>query len=229
MFLFSKSPVKILWVLLTIAVTALIIFNSRIYFQHGPTPVFLLEKGSLRDWPLWRTAFYFHIVAACLCLAIGPILMVPAFLRFKRLHAAVGYLYINAVLWIAAPTGLMISPFAKGGWIAALGFLVTGVAWWISTWLGYRAIQSDDLASHIAWMVRSYAIALSAVWFRLIHLALAYSGMNALDSYVLSVWLSLAASIWVSEICIYRHFKKKAVGFDLSSISFPYQVKRGVS
>ena len=52
MFLFSKTRLRMLWIVATIWVSALIIVNSAIYFQSGPTPVFLLEKGALRDWPL---------------------------------------------------------------------------------------------------------------------------------------------------------------------------------
>ena len=203
MYLFSNRRFKTLWSLVAILVTALIVTNATIYFRNVPTPNFLLEKGELRYHPLWRTAFYFHIVGACVCLATGPLLMFRRLIQYRRFHAILGYTYLNSVLWVAGPTGLMISIVANGGLISALGFILTGVFWWLSTWLGYRAIKKDRLAQHIAWMVRSYSISLSAVWFRLIQLALSFV-LNDNDSYVASVWLSLLVSVRISESCIAR-------------------------
>lgn len=201
MYLFSNRRLKIAWSLVAISITALILVQATSYFRNVPTPNFLLEKGELRHHPLWRTAFYFHVLAACVCLATGPLLMCTKLIRFRKLHAILGYTYLNAVLWIAAPTGLMISVVAKGGLLSALGFLITGICWWLSTWLGYRAIKQDRLAAHIAWMVRSYSIALSAVWFRVIQHCLSFA-LDDNDGYVASIWLSLLVSVWISESCI---------------------------
>ena len=70
--------------------------------------------------------------------------MVMRLIQTRRFHSFIGYIYLNTVLWIAAPTGLLISSASKGGFWAATGFLITGIYWWISTWLGYQTIQSAD-------------------------------------------------------------------------------------
>lgn len=202
MYLFSRARFPIIWTVVTIWFSALILVNTTVYLRRFPEPVFLIEKGGLADWPLWRTAFQFHVFGACICLATGPLLMIPRLLRVPRLHAIMGYAYFNVVLWIAAPAGLLLAPFAKGGFPSALGFLVTGLAWWLCTWLGYRAIRQRDIASHIRWVVRSYALALSAVAFRIIQYALDVVGLHHSTTYILSVWLSLAVSVWISESCI---------------------------
>lgn len=207
MYLFSKSRLKYVWAMIALWVSWLILVNTSIYFEKGPTPIFLLEKGDLRHWPLWRTAFYIHIASACVCLAVGPLLMVRRLIRVKRFHAMIGYVYLNVVLWLAAPFGLFISFHAKGGPISSLGFVATGVLWWGSSWLGYRTIRKGDLQSHICWMLRSYSIALSAVWFRLVQYGLSLC-VDATVAYVASVWLSLLLSVWFSEACIHRHFRR---------------------
>lgn len=209
MFVFARSRLKVLWIFLTLGVSLMILLSTTVYFQRGPTPVFLLEKGELRFVSFWRVSFYFHVIGSCVCLMMGPILMMPALLRFKRLHAVLGYVYLNVVLWIAAPSGLLISPFAKGGLISAAGFVATGIAWWFATWMGYRAIRNHEIQSHIIWMVRSYSIALSAVAFRIIQLILSYVSLSPDTSYTLAVWLSLAASFWISESCINRQFNRE--------------------
>lgn len=228
MYLFSKSRLKVIWVLITIWVSALILMNASIYFRSGPTPIFLLEKGDLRFDSLWRTAFFFHVIGACVCLAIGPLLMIRRLIRYQRLHAVLGYTYVNAVIWVAGPTGMIISPTAKGGALAALGFLVTGLFWWLSTWLGYRAIKKNEMTSHIRWMVRSYSIALTAVWFRIIQIGLSFA-FNNTSSYIAAVWLSLLVSIWVSETCISRHFKTKTHSLNWISNLAPLHLKGKLS
>ena len=211
MFLFSKSKLKVVWVAASLYVSAMIVIQSTAYFSAGPTPLFILEKGSIGEHPLWLTAFRFHVFSSCVCLITGPLLMIPRLIKYHRLHMILGYTYINTVLWIAAPTGLLISMVAKGGVVSAAGFLVTGIAWLISTWLGYTTIVKHELQSHICWMVRSYSIALSAVWFRLIQQAMSFRFDNQ-TSYVSAVWLSLLVSIWFSESCIAAHFRLKKQG-----------------
>lgn len=208
MFLFAKFRWSWMWTLMAIAGSLGILVAVTVYFDSMRTAIFLLEKGELRHHPLWKTAFYFHIIGSCICLAIGPLLMFLRLIRVRRFHAVVGYVYLNAVLWVAAPTGLIISPVAKAGWLSALGFIVTGVLWWWCTWRGYKTIGEIDVRPHIFWMLRSYSIALSAVWFRVVQHLMAFAVPNVSDSfnYIASVWLSLLISLWISEACIRRHF-----------------------
>ncbi|NND96467.1 MAG: DUF2306 domain-containing protein [Pirellulaceae bacterium] len=209
MFIFSKTYLRSVWVAITVVGTVSIWISATTYFRPGPTPLFLLEKGDLQDNVFWRTAFYFHVIGSCLCLAAGPLLMIGRLIRWRSFHRVVGYFYLNSVLWVAAPCGLMISPNAKAGQMAAAGFLLTGVLWWTTTWLAYRSIRGGDLSSHIRWAVRSYAIALSAIAFRFIQLALSQNifgfQMDHDSNYIASVWLSLIVSVWISETCISRH------------------------
>ncbi|MGI9518734.1 MAG: DUF2306 domain-containing protein [Pirellulaceae bacterium] len=202
MYLFRKWPLVAFWSLVTVLLCVLIVWNTRLYFLPGVTAGFLMEKGDIANLPIWRAAFYFHIFGACVCLVCGCVLFFPRLIRYRRLHKVLGYIYFNSVLWIAAPAGLILAPFAKHGWLSAFGFLVTGVAWWLTTWAGYRAIRIRDIQTHIRWMVRSWCIALSAVFFRLFQAALYFAGMDDASNYIVSVWASLAASIALAEICI---------------------------
>lgn len=179
------------------------LWNMTVYFQTSNQPAFLVEKLPVSRDTVWRTAFQFHVVSAAVCILTGFPLMFPGLLRFPRLHFVLGYIHLNAVLWIAAPSGLILAPHAKGGFPAATGFAVTGLAWWWSTWLGYRAIRRGALQQHIRWMVRSFSIALSAVFFRVIHIALGWLMVPPVPNYTASIWLSLAASVLLSESCIF--------------------------
>ena len=113
-------------------------------------------------------------------------LMFARLLKHRRVHQSLGYLYLNSVLWLAAPTALVMAPFAKGGLPGALGFTLLGVLGWWTTWSGYASIRNNDLTGHIRGMVRSYCLALSAIFFRVFQLALYYLGFADQTNYVLS-------------------------------------------
>ena len=201
-YLFRHIRFGIVFTIAVIGLAILVLANSAVYFQSAVTPAFFVEKLPISDDSLWRTAFYFHIVAASVCFVTGFPLFFPALLRFRRVHFVLGYVYFNAVLWIAAPTGLMMSPFAKGGLLAAIGFAITGVAWWWTTWCGYKSIRRGDVQTHIRWMVRSFSIALSAVFFRVIQIGLGWIDVAPESNYIASIWLSLLASVCLAESCI---------------------------
>jgi len=131
--------------------------------------------------------------------------MFPSWTRkHPACHRRLGYAYFNAVLWMAAPSGVALALTAKGGLVATAGFSLAGVLWWQSTWSGYRAIRRCDLSSHIRWMIRSYSWALSAPAFRAIQAALFMCGLPDGPNYVISLWLSIAVSVWLAESHIRR-------------------------
>lgn len=208
MYLFRNLKLAPVWTILTVGLGLLLVFNTRIYFQSGLQAAFLIEKGATAGLRIWQGAFYLHIVSSCVVLLSGFGLFFQWVLRNRWLHASLGYVYVNSVLWMAAPSGLILAPWSKGGWPAALGFALTGIIWWYATWRGYRCIRQGDIRNHIQWMVRSWCLALSAVSFRIIHIALFYAGIHPLTNYVLSIWLSLFANALFAEWFIYRNFHR---------------------
>lgn len=209
------------WTVLTVAACAVLLLSNAIYFDGGATPRFLLEKRTLAHHPWWLAAFYFHIVGASICLAAGTPLMFPQWtLRNPLWHRVLGYVYLNAVLWVAAPTGIALSLTAKGGAWGTAGFALAGVLWWHSTWAGYQTIRRRDIAAHVRAMVRSYCWALSAPAFRIIQVALFLGGIEDGLNYIVSLWLSIAASVWLAESFLYRG-RRRSVAFVTSPASRP--------
>jgi uncharacterized membrane protein len=193
------------WTALTVAACAILLVSNAIYFDGGEQPRFLLEKGALARTPWWLAAFYFHVVGASVCLAVGTPLMFPIWTRrYPQWHRRLGYVYLNAVLWMAAPSGLALALTAKGGLWGTLGFALAGAMWWKATWAGYQAIRRGDIPAHVRGMVRSYAWALSAPAFRAIQAALFCIGLDDASNYVVSLWLSIAASVMLAESFLYR-------------------------
>ena len=81
---------------------------------------------------------------------------------------------------------------------------MAGIAWWQTTWSGYRAIRQGDVPAHIRSMVRSFCWALSAPAFRAIQVALYLGSVADGPNYVVSLWLSIAASVVLAESFVSR-------------------------
>jgi hypothetical protein len=205
MLLYSKQRCAKWWTILTVAACSAILLSNTVYFDGGPPPHFLLEKGDRARDPWWLAAFYFHVLGASICLAAGTPLMFPQWTRlYPAWHRRLGYVYLNAVLWVAAPSGLALALAAKGGLWGTTGFTLAGALWWQTTWSGYRAIGRGDIIAHVRAMVRSYSWALSAPAFRAIQAVLFLFGLDDAPNYIISLWLSIAASVWLAESCLYR-------------------------
>jgi hypothetical protein len=208
-----------LWTALTVLACAFILLSNVVYLEGEATPRFLLEKGAWATKSWWLATFYFHVTGASICLVAGTPLMFPAWTRkHPAWHRVLGYVYLNSVLWMSAPTGMVLALTAKGGVWGSSGFLLAGAAWWYTTWVGYQAIRQRDLDRHVQAMVRSYTWALSAPAFRVAQAALFLTGLDDRLNYVVSLWLSIAASVWLAEAYGYRSRVVTAKSATLSPI-----------
>jgi hypothetical protein len=190
---------------LLIGFSGLVIVNSLPYFSMGRNFAFLAEKGPLVSDPLWRACFYGHVLGGIVCFLSAPFLLWSRLLaRAPKLHRGLGRLYGVAVLGWAGPTGLYLACHAKGGAAGRSAFLLLGLLWWGATARGVQAIVARRTTEHRRWMLRSYAVALSAVFFRLAHAALFWAGLSDETNYVWSLWFSLAASLVAGEALVRR-------------------------
>lgn len=192
--------------------SGLILVNSIPYFTFDRSQAFLVEKGVLAYDPIWSACFYLHVAGGAVCLLAGPLLLWNG-LRggSRRLHRLVGQAYATAVLGWAGPTGIYLAIYAKGGLAGQAGFLLLGLAWYTTTLFGIRALKTRRIRDHLRWMLRSYALVLSAVFFRLIHVGLFAAGVADHTNYVLSLWLSNGVSVWVGELLILRFVSRQEV------------------
>lgn len=188
-----------------VALTLLVVQASLPYLDLQTDHAFIVEKGDLGRHPVWRAALYFHVPSAVFALLAGPLLLSQWTLRrSRRLHRIVGTAYCVAVLWWAVPSGLLLALAAKGGPAGQAGFLTLGVLWALTTGLGLRAVRQGRLRAHVAWMTRSYALAHSAITFRILFNALYLLGASDHAAYLGAIHLSLAGSVVLGEWLIRR-------------------------
>jgi hypothetical protein len=197
--------VRVVAWLTILGLSALVVANTVPYFSLGGNFAFLVEKGALSGERLWRTCFFAHVSGGMLCLATGPLLLWNGLLRrSKAAHRWLGRAYALAVLGWAGPAGLYLSIHSKGGLSGHACFLLLDVAWIAATALAIRHVTARRVAEHRRWMMRSYALALSAVFFRVFQLGFHVGGMADEPNYVLSLWLSLGASVVAGEVLARR-------------------------
>ena len=184
-----------------LAASALIGVNSAGYLTGGGSHPFLLERPELARDAVWRACLATHVTGALVCLATGPVLLWNLVLkRSPALHRVLGRAYVAVVLGLAAPAGVALSFSAKGGVAGRAGFLVLAAAWFLTTALGLRDVHRGRLVPHAQWMVRSYALAMSAIHFRVIQTALFTLGAPNSASYVAAIWLSFLVSVVQGEV-----------------------------
>lgn len=179
----------------------LLIVQTARYFSFDFRFAFFLERPFVTADRVWSVCFYVHVAGGMLCLATAPLLLWNGFAGGSpALHRVLGRVHAVAALGWVGPTGLYMAPFAKGGIAGQLGFLALGL-WFVATsLLGIVAIRRDDVRAHVVWMVRSYALILSALSFRLLHRLFHEFGVEANTNYVVSTWASLALAILSGEL-----------------------------
>jgi hypothetical protein len=121
--------------------------------------------------------------------------------------------YVFVVLILGAPTGVYMSFFAKGTNTERMLFLFMAISWFISTSKGLQSIYQRNIVQHKNWMIRSYALAMTAVTFRIYHILFYIAGWDHLNNYEISLWISVLGNMLFAEWIIFLKSKKYLTSF----------------
>jgi hypothetical protein len=186
----------------------LLIYNTLPYFSFSKEFDFIQERLFLFRNKVYNASFYTHIFAGMFCIGAALIQFSRQILKKKKaIHVWSGRIYVFVVLVLGAPTGLFMSFFAKGSfWERAL-FMFMAVFWFYTTQKGLTTILKKNVLAHKIWMMRSYAMAMTAVTFRVYHIIFYLVDWDHLANYELSLWISVIGNMLVAEWLIYRRSK----------------------
>jgi hypothetical protein len=192
----TQEYVKWPWVVMTVlsmAVGAYALFLTMTGFAFVPENV----KANAFPSPL---GVHIHIAASGFALLMGP-WQFRRSLRARRphVHRWIGRTYVAACV-IGGSAGAAIAMFSQAGHVAGSGFLLLGIAWVLTTLLGWRAVLQRRFADHERWMIRSFALTLAAVTLRIylpIGIMLAHGDLNT--PYRALAWLCWVPNILVAE------------------------------
>ena len=154
-----------------ISLSLLLVYNTLPYFSFSKSFSFIEERSFLFQSKFYSTCFYTHILAGSICITTALIQFSRYILKkSKAIHRWSGNLYVFVVLFLGAPTGLYMSFFAKGSFWERVLFMFMAVWWFFTTYYGLSTILKKNVLAHKIWMIRSYAMAMTAVTFRVYHI-----------------------------------------------------------
>jgi len=185
----------------------------RIMFLYIPIrndAAFLQLKQQYLHITEWRIAFFVHVFSSMLVLLAGFTQFSSYLLKKKpRLHRTLGYIYVIDILMVAGPAGLIMSFYANGGIYSRIAFVLLSVLWMSFTGLAlYYAIKRKFML-HRIFMIRSFALTLSALSLRLWKVVIASTtDIPPMDRYRIIAWLGWVLNLLIAEWYIRKYIIK---------------------
>ena len=208
----SASPLE--WTRIIVAVTATSFFSYLMlsitlpYLSFHIDTDFLATKQSIIHITHWRYAFYIHVGSSIFVLFLGIFQFIHRLVYgYPRLHRLIGLTYLIIVTCLSGPSGLIMGYYANGGLYARMSFMTLSLLWIGFTAWAYVLATRREIVSHQGFMLRSYALTLSAITLRTYAFILPQMvHMNGHDEYVMIAWLSWVPNLIIAEILIQKRW-----------------------
>jgi uncharacterized membrane protein len=176
------------------------------YMPYNTDVGFLRIKQQYIDIDHWRIAFFIHVYASLWVLLAGFTQFSKQLLKKNpRLHRTMGYIYVADVLLITGPAGLIMGFYANGGLFSRIAFVSLAVLWIYFTALALIKAKQKNFKAHRKFMIRSYALTLSALTLRAWKYAITNTmTVPPMDVYRVVAWLGWVGNLAVAEWIIFR-------------------------
>jgi Predicted membrane protein (DUF2306) len=180
------------------------------YIPYNTDVGFLRIKQQYIDIDHWRTAFFIHVYASMWVLFAGFTQFSKKLLRnTPRLHRTLGYIYVTNVLLITGPAGLVMGFYANGGLLSRIAFVSLAALWIFFTAMALIKAKQKKFKAHRAYMIRSYALTLSAITLRAWKYAITNTvTLPPMDVYRVVAWLGWVGNLIMAEYIIRTKIKR---------------------
>lgn len=167
---------------------------------------FLQQKQAYLHLPVWKAAFYTHVFSSILTLLAGFTQFSDEFLRrHRRMHRFIGTIYACDILFINFPAGLIMAIYANGHLPSKIAFLILDSLWFWFTLKAIIEVRRGNISRHRDFMMRSYALTLSALTLRTWKIILTHTtDMSPELIYMMDAWLGFVPNWLFAEWLIYR-------------------------
>lgn len=209
----------------TLKITKILALSALAFFSflmlRITLPYFSLEHNvrflQIKQWVIendvWRFAFFTHVFSSIFLLMAGFTQFSSPFKkRYSVLHPFVGKMYVFMLLFVSGPAGLIMGVYANGGWTSQVAFVTLSILWLWTTAKAWQAIRARNFIAHGEWMIRSYALTLSALtlraWKFLIVIVL---HPRPMDVYMIVAWLGWIPNLMIAEWLIRRHYASRVL------------------
>lgn len=181
------------------------------YVPYNTDVAFLRIKQDVIDIPFYKIAFFTHVYTAILVLPAG-LTQFSSFIRKKypAVHKYSGWLYAVTVVLFAGPGGLFMGIYANGGLISQISFCLLAVLWIAFTAFAVLRALQNDIKAHRDFLIRSFALTLSAVTLRAWKYVLVFMlHPRPMDVYQVVAWLGWIPNLIIAELIIRKIIKLK--------------------
>lgn len=208
---------KVIYVLLQVLLlyfTWLMAMITLNYIPYNTDVGFLRIKQQYIDIDYWRIAFFIHVYASMWVLVAGFIQFSNRIMKnLPRLHRIIGYIYIIDILFITGPAGLIMAFYANGGISSRIAFVFLALLWIMFTGIAWYYAKKGNFTEHRKYMIRSYALTLSAITLRawkyaitnLYHINDSWT-FPPMDVYRFVAWSGWVINIIIAEYIIRRQY-----------------------
>lgn len=174
------------------------------YLPLDTDVAFLRIKQDYIGYWHYQVAFFVHVYSAIFCLLAG-FTQFSGWIRRKyaKVHRRGGWVYVVTVVLLAGPSGFVIGVYANGGLSSQIAFCLLAVLWVYTTVMAVRAIKKRNYQQHRFYMIRSFALALSAITLRAWKFGLvALFHPKPMDVYLIVAWLGWVLNLLIAEFII---------------------------
>jgi uncharacterized membrane protein len=181
------------------------------YIPYNLDVGFLIIKQDYIHIKHWRYAFFIHVYTSLFVLLAGATQFSTYLLqKNKKLHRIFGYIYSINILFITGPAALIMSFYANGGITSKIAFILLSFLWLYFTSVALIKAKNKDYKAHQRFMIRSYALTLSAITLRIWKfLIMNYVEIPPMDVYRIVAWLGWGLNIILAEWYILKQQKKE--------------------
>jgi Predicted membrane protein (DUF2306) len=199
---------------LWLALAFFTVMMARITWQYWPIrndAAFLQIKQQYLGITHWRLAFWIHVFTSMIPLLAGFTQFAPRILKnWPRVHRTMGRVYVFSVCCITGPASLIMAFYANGGITSRIAFVTLALLWLGTTAMGWRSALKRQWQVHRGWMIRSYALTLSAITLRAWKYAIVFAfEPRPMDVYRIVAWLGFVPNLLLAEWLIRRHRSRR--------------------
>ncbi|MBX7044266.1 MAG: DUF2306 domain-containing protein [Ignavibacteria bacterium] len=176
------------------------------YLPYDTDVAFLRIKQDVIEIPFYKLAFFTHVYTAIFVLIAGFTQFSTKLRRnYPNIHKKFGWLYAVVVVLFASPSGFYMGIYANGGIYSQVAFCSLAVLWFYFTFMSIIKIKEGNISMHRAFMIRSFALALSAITLRLWkYLIILFFDTRPMDAYRIVAWLGWVPNLLIAEYLIHK-------------------------
>jgi hypothetical protein len=187
------------------------LYISVIYFIIDPTTLpFMEAKLNISEisFQLWKKMLYAHMIIGFLGMCLGMAAFKTSRSQNPKLHKTLGIIY-TFVVFINAFIVPYLAYYATGGFQSTIAFFILDAVWLTATWVSVWRMAQGKFTLHREWMMRSYALTLFFVTFKLVQSILNFAISDHLNLvYPLSIYLALVINLAAVEFYLFWTKKK---------------------